>query len=70
VFDSEIIYSLKEARIVIESWRRRCNAERPHGSLVCKPPAPRVFILTFSARVAAKIQSALPPALAQRPTIE
>ena len=45
VFDREIIYSLKEARVVIESWRRRYNAERPYGSLVRKPRALRVFIL-------------------------
>jgi putative transposase len=33
LLDGEIFYSLAEARIVIESWRRHYNTERPHGSL-------------------------------------
>ena len=44
LLDGEIFYSLAEARIVIESWRRHYNTERPHGSLGYKPPAPEVFI--------------------------
>ena len=39
LLDGEIFYSLAEARIVIESWRRHYNTERPHGSLGYKPPA-------------------------------
>ena len=31
--EREIFHSLKEAQIVIESWRRYCNAVRPHASL-------------------------------------
>jgi putative transposase len=38
--DGEIFYSLKEAQIVIESWRRHFNTPRPHGSLGYRPPAP------------------------------
>src|SRR4051794_3386539 len=38
LLDGEIFYSLREAQIVIESWRRHCNAIRPHGSLGYKPP--------------------------------
>jgi transposase InsO family protein len=33
LLDGEIFYSLNEAKIVIESWRRHYNAVRPHGSL-------------------------------------
>jgi hypothetical protein len=33
LLDGEIFYSLKEAKIVIESWRRHYNTLRPHGSL-------------------------------------
>ena len=33
LLDGEIFYTLKEARIVIESWRRHYNAVRPHASL-------------------------------------
>jgi Integrase core domain len=33
LLDGEIFYTLKEAKIVIESWRRHYNARRPHASL-------------------------------------
>jgi transposase InsO family protein len=69
LLDGEIFYSLKEARVVIESWRRHYNTERPHGSLGYKPPAPEVFIPAFAARAAAKTKPAPSPALAQRSTI-
>jgi len=42
LLNSEIFYSLKEARIVIETWRRHYNAIRPHSSLGYRPPAPEV----------------------------
>jgi transposase InsO family protein len=40
LLEGEIFYSLREARIVIESWRRHYNTLRPHASLRYKPPAP------------------------------
>ena len=43
LLNGEIIYSLKEARIVIEQWRRHYNTIRPHSSLGYRPPAPRAF---------------------------
>jgi len=36
----ETFYSLTEARILIEAWRRHSNTVRPHCSLGCRPPAP------------------------------
>jgi putative transposase len=69
LLDGEIFYSLAEARIVIESWRRHYNTERPHGSLGYKPPAPEVFIPAFAARAASQPPPAAPPALAERPTM-
>jgi len=69
LLDGEIFYSLAEARIVIESWRRHYNTVRPHGSLGYKPPAPEVFIPAFAARAALQPRSATPPALAERPTM-
>ena len=36
----EVFYSLAEARVLIEAWRRHCNTVRPHGSLIYQP-APR-----------------------------
>ena len=38
--NGEIFYSLKEAQIVIESWRVEYNTLRPHSALVYRPPAP------------------------------
>jgi len=49
LLNGEIFYSLREAQIVIESWRRHYNALRPHQSLGYKPPAPEVFIPAFAA---------------------
>ena len=69
LLDGEIFYSLAEARIVVESWRRHYNAKRPHASLGYKPPAPEVFIPAFAARAAAQSPPAAPPALADSPTL-
>ncbi len=60
----EIFYTLAEARILIESWRRFYNSGRPHGSLGYRPPAPEVFIPQ-----SALPQPASPPTLAPRPPI-
>src|SRR5208282_1816746 len=65
LLDGEIFYSLSEAKVVIESWRRHYNTERPHGSLGYKPPAPEVFIPAIVARAAAQSRPAAPPALAE-----
>jgi hypothetical protein len=40
LLEGEIFYSLKEAQVVIESWRRHYNAVRPHESLGYRAPAP------------------------------
>ena len=69
LLDGEIFYSLAEAKIVIESWRRHYNAVRPHGSLGYKPPAPEVFVPPLAAREASQSRPATPPALASRPSM-
>ena len=68
LLNGEIFFSLKEARIVIESWRRHYNEVCPHSSLGYKPPAPQVLIPT---RPAAQPLPAPPGAqpLAPRPVI-
>ena len=40
--NGEIFYSLKEARVLIEKWRKEYNTIRPHSSLKGKPPIIRV----------------------------
>ena len=71
LLDGEIFYTLREAQIVIESWRRHFNTIRPHESLDYKPPAPEVFVPAFAAWPATLRRSASPPTLqlAQRPTL-
>ena len=64
LLNGEIFYSLREARIIIESWRRYYNTVRPHGSLGYRAPAPEVFMPPFTARAAAQSKPAPPPALA------
>ena len=44
LLNGEIFYTLKEARVLIESWRRHYNAVRPHSSLGYRPPAPETII--------------------------
>ena len=41
LLNGEIFCSLKEARILIEQWRRHYNTVRPHSSLGYRPPAPQ-----------------------------
>jgi transposase InsO family protein len=69
LLDGEIFYTLREAQVVIESWRRHFNTVRPHGSLGYKPPAPEVFVPAMTARTALQPRPAPPPALASRPTM-
>ena len=40
MLNGEIFYTLAEARILIERWRRQYNTVRPHSSLGYRPPAP------------------------------
>ncbi|GJD31734.1 IS3 family transposase ISMdi16 [Methylobacterium adhaesivum] len=44
LLNGEVFYTLKEASVVIEQWRRHYNNIRPHSSLGYQPPAPEVVI--------------------------
>jgi len=44
LLNGEIFYTLKEAQIVIEEWRKHYNTVRPHSSLGYRPPAPETII--------------------------
>ena len=44
LLDGEIFYTLEEARIVIEQWRRHYTAVRPHSALGYRPPAPEAVV--------------------------
>ena len=40
----EIFYTLKEAQVLIERWRRHYNTVRPHSALGYRPPAPETIL--------------------------
>ena len=48
LLNGEIFCTLKEAQVLIESWRRHYNAVRPHSSLGYRPPAPEAVIAAGS----------------------
>lgn len=43
LLNGELFYTLREAQIIIEGWRRRYNQVRPHSALGYRPPAPEVI---------------------------
>ena len=66
LLDGETFYTLKEARIVIEGWRRHYNTIRPHSSLGYRPPAPET---TTPWPPSGSAPLHLRPAMAQKATI-
>jgi transposase InsO family protein len=44
LLNGEIFYSLAEAQILIEAWRRHYNTVRPHSSLGYRLPAPEAVL--------------------------
>ncbi len=65
LLNGEIFYTLKEARVLIESWRCHYNAVRPHSSLGYRPPAPETIIMP--SWVPAPLRSAGHPAWPANP---
>jgi len=44
LLNGEIFYTLKEAQIIIEKWRKHYNTMRPHSALGYRPPAPETIV--------------------------
>ena len=44
LLNGEIFYTLNEAKVVIQEWRRHYNTIRPHSSLSYRPPAPEAVL--------------------------
>ena len=42
---AEVFNSLREARVLIEQWRRHHNTARPHSASGYRPPAPEVLCI-------------------------
>lgn len=45
--NGEIFYSLKEAQVLIEKWRREYNTVRPHSSLGYRTPVPVAILPSY-----------------------
>ena len=44
LLNREIFYTMAEARILVERWRRHYNEVRPHSALGYRPPAPAAIV--------------------------
>ncbi len=44
LLNRELFYSLREAQVVIEDWRKHYNTQRPHSALGYRPPAPETVV--------------------------
>ena len=45
LLNGEIFYTLKEAQVLIEMWRKEYNTIRPHSSLGYRPPVPATVLV-------------------------
>ena len=56
LLNGEIFYTLREAQILIERWRKHYNAVRPHSSLGYRTPAPETILPPASILAYAPLQ--------------
>jgi putative transposase len=47
LLNREVFYTLAEAKVLIEQWRKEYNQIRPHSALRYRPPAPEAMIPTL-----------------------
>lgn len=57
LLNMEILYTLKEAKVLIERWRHHYNTVSPHSSLGYKPPAPETILPRPAVQAYATLQS-------------
>ena len=46
LLNGELFYTLQEAQVLVERWRRQFNTRRPHSALGYRPPAPETRMVT------------------------
>ncbi len=46
LLNGELFDTLHEAQVLVERWRQRYNAHRPHSALGYRPPAPETRTIT------------------------
>ena len=49
LLNREVLYTLTEAQVLIDRWRKEYNTTRPHSSLDYRPPAPQSWLLNTPA---------------------
>ena len=59
LLNGEIFYTLLEAKVLVERWRREYNTIRPHSALGYQPPAPQAW--TSATHPAGSAPPARPP---------
>jgi putative transposase len=69
LLDREIFYSLREAEVLIERWRRHYNTARPHSALNYRPPAPEASLPRPVGPAYAALRRAQPGAPEHGPTL-
>ncbi len=47
LLNGELFFNLREAKVIIENWRRDYNTIRPHSSLGYRPPAPVAVLPSY-----------------------
>ena len=57
LLNGEIFYTLNEAKVLIEKWRKHYNTARPHSSLGYLPPAPEAIVAASGAEPGAAQRS-------------
>ncbi len=60
LLNGEIFYTLREAKVLIERWRREYNTIRPHSALGYRPPAPETAELSVTPAGSASLGSLAP----------
>ncbi len=58
LLNTEIFYTLKEAKVLIGRWRQHYNTVRPHSSLGYRPPAPEAILPRPAVQAYATLQPA------------
>ena len=67
LLNGEIFYTLKEARVLVESWPHHYNAIRAHGILGYRLLAPETIIMPSWPPGSATLRR--PPSLAEKPAM-
>ncbi|MGZ8839454.1 MAG: integrase core domain-containing protein, partial [Candidatus Aminicenantales bacterium] len=45
LLNGEVLDTLEEAKVLVETWRKAYNRIRPHSSLGYRPPAPEAHLV-------------------------